>query len=318
MAFSRRSTLHAALPATLLFCLQAFAFSGAASVAEAQERPAQKEHRRDWHAASDEVFQVVEHFYDYDTGNPLDTRTVDSWESDGAIFENIVFTTQSGERVPGDLAIPTDRAKRCPAVILLHGLGATRDRWWDEDRQALPDSLLAAGIAVLTIDLALHGARSARNDYQNPVFLTMGDSLFVKSRDMVIQSTIDARRALDYLKTRREIDPGKIAVVGYSMGASIAFRLAALEKDVAGVVACAATSGRAPVPTDYFNFAARTKAPVLLQIGRDDWLSSPEDAATLLALIPVVDKKLVFYEAGHRLPPSFAIDAGAWLRERLK
>ncbi|NNE34750.1 MAG: hypothetical protein HKN13_05920, partial [Rhodothermales bacterium] len=74
-------------------------------------------------------------------------------------------------------------------MILVHGLGNSKDRWLRDDRSSLRDSLLAAGIGVFAIDLRFHGERSGANDYQNPVFLTFGDSLFVRSRDMAIQST---------------------------------------------------------------------------------------------------------------------------------
>lgn len=304
--------------AAIRVLVPALLLGAAAAPAIAQNTPEQTEHRAGFEPVSDEIFRIVEHFYDLDAGNPLAARTLDSWETDEAVFENVVFTTQSGERVPGDLALPLAGDGPYPVVILVHGLGSNRDRWWQEDRTALPDRLLAAGVAVFTLDLAFHGARAAQNDYQNPVFLTMGDSLFVKSRDMVIQSTIDVRRAMAYLETRSEIDRKRIAVAGYSMGAGIAFRVAALEKNLAAVVASAATSGNAPVPTDYFNFAARTRAPVLLQIGRNDWLSSPEDAETLRDLIPAGDKELRFYESGHRLPPEFAEEAAAWLLEKLR
>lgn len=68
---------------------------------------------------------------------------------------------------------------------------------------------------------------------------------------------------------------------------------------------------------DHFNFAARASMPILLQIGRTDWLSSPEDAETLRALVPSDMASLRFYETGHRLPPAFATDAASWLRDRL-
>ncbi len=62
---------------------------------------------------------------------------------------------------------------------------------------------------------------------------------------------------------------------------------------------------------------SRARAPVLLQIGRTDWLSSPDDAETLLRLLPAEGNRLTFYDAGHRLPARFAIDAAEWLGARL-
>lgn len=177
-------------------------------------------------------------------------------------------------------------------------------------------ALIVSGSAVLAIDLQFHGERSFANDFQSPVSLTFGDSLFVRNRNMVIQSTIDARRALDYPSSRPEIDPVRIGVVGYSMGGMIGLYLSALDGELAAVVVCAVPTTRQPLPVDHFNFAARARTPALLMIGRTDWLSSPEDAETLLRLLPQ-GSELLFYESGHVLPAQFAADAAEWLISRL-
>jgi pimeloyl-ACP methyl ester carboxylesterase len=275
-------------------------------------------HRAGFEVASDEVFAVVRQFYDFDEALPLDARVVDSWEDETARFETVVFTTSSGERVPGDLTLPLTGEPPYPAVLLIHGLNSTRDYWWRPDREALPKGLLAAGIAVMTIDLRFHGARSAANDYLPPALMTMGgNELFVRSRDMTIQSAIDSRRALDFLGEQPEIDGARIGVAGYSMGAMIALYLSALEGELVAAVGAAVPTRTQQLPTDHFNFAARATMPVLLQIGRDDWLSSPADAEMLRGLVPRELGKLRYYDAGHRLPPAFASDAAAWLVERL-
>lgn len=282
----------------------------------AQEFPQQRVHRADFEPSSDEVFSIVRQFYDYDRGLPLDPRTVESWEEDSVAYEKVVFTTQNGERVPGLLALPEQRAARVPVVLLLHGLGNSKARWEQDDRVGLQDSLLASGIGVFAIDLRFHGERSATNDYQNPVYLTFGDSLFTRNRDMLIGSTVDARRTLDYLSTRPEINPDRMAVVGYSMGGLIGLYLATLEPRLAAVVGCAVPMRGGPIPTDEFNFATRATVPTLLLIGSEDWLSSPPDARMLHSLLPD-DSELIFFEAGHGLPREFTWEAASWLIRRL-
>jgi len=42
-------------------------------------------------------------------------------------------------------------------------------------------------------------------------------------RDMVVQSTLEYRRALDYLETRKEIDSERIGAIGYSLGSVVTF-----------------------------------------------------------------------------------------------
>lgn len=280
-------------------------------------QPAQSVHRDRFVPSSDEVFAVVRQFYDLDESQPLDVREVEFWEEPEADYSKIVFTTGSGERVPGDLAIPKRGIPPLPAVLLLHGLGNDRHRWWRDDRRKLVEDLLADGTAVLAIDLELHGERSARNDYQSPVYLTLGDTRFVRSRDMLIHSTIDARRALAVLRARGDIDADRIAVVGYSMGAMVATFIAVLEPQLKAVVACALPMTEQPLPIDPFEFAPRIRTSILLQVGRTDWWSSPDDADTFINLVPPADGKLVLYDAGHVLPAKFASDAAAWLLDRL-
>lgn len=281
-------------------------------------QPAQSVHRRGFVPVGDAAFAIVAQFYDLDPGLPMNPRVVDTWEEGAGRYEKVVFTTQSGERVPGTLALPAAAAAPHPCVLLLHGLGNSKDRWWEEDRAALPAELLGAGIAVFAIDLRYHGERSVGNDYQPPVYLTLGDSLFVRNRDMMVQSAVDARRALAYLRGRGDIDTARIAVMGYSMGAMISVALSALEPRLAAVVVTAMPTGDQPAPIDPFNFAPRSKVPALLQFGRTDWMSAPEDAETLRRLMGEKHAGLRFYDAGHRLPPAFATDAAAWLRARLK
>ncbi len=302
-------------PVRLASLVGAVLLSWTAAIAQV---PEQKVHREGFEPVDGKIFAVIEQFYDYDAVDPLDVRAVDTWEDGGRRHSTLVFTTSSGERVPGDLVLPAAGREPYPAVLLLHGLGSDRDRWWKPDREVLPNALLAAGIAVMTIDLELHGQRAAANDYQSPVYLTLGNERHVRSRNMSIQSTIDARRALDLLVAHDEVDADRIAVAGYSMGAMIAVRLAALEPDLAAVVAGAIPTTGQPLPTDPFHFAPHAKAAVLLQVGRTDWLSSPQDARRLIGLFPGGDHRLKLYDAGHRLPPAFAAEAAEWLIGRLR
>ncbi len=284
----------------------------------AQDYPPQQVHRADFQPVEDEVFEILKLFYDLDESQPLDERTVERWETEWARMESLVFTTTTNERVPADLALPRAADGPYPAVLLLHGLGSSRDYWWRPDREALPRGLLRAGIAVVTLDLELHGARASRNDYQSPVYLTLGATRFVRSRDMVVQSTLDARRTLALLRRHPEIDPDRLAVVGVSMGGMIATVLGALEPSLVAAVVLSISTREQPLPIDPFQFAPRVDVPVLLQIGRTDWLSCPEDAERLHELFPAESGRLLFYDSGHTLPAEFSTDTLPWLVEQLR
>jgi len=295
--------------------ITAVVLAGATTATDAQ--PEQQVHRSGFTPVGDEAFAVIREAYELDVSWPLDVATIESWDDDTARYETLVFTTTTDERVPGDLLLPLDGDGPFPTVLLLHGLGNDRGRWWEDDRRALPDRLVAGGVAVFAIDLRHHGARSVTNDHQNPVYLTLGNDLHVRSRDMLIQSTLDARRALALLRSRDDVDEDRLAVVGYSMGGMIAVTLGALE-DLEGLVACAIPTGPQPALIDPFNVAPRVAVPTLLLVGRSDWLSSPRDVTMLHDLIPVDARELVLYDAGHRLPPAFVEEAARWLLDRLR
>jgi hypothetical protein len=70
----------------------------------------------------------------------------------------------------------------------------------------LTHSLLSAGIAVLALDAQYHGERAANNDYLSLREMYFEKEWFARYRDMVVESTRDYLRALDYLATRPEID----------------------------------------------------------------------------------------------------------------
>lgn len=101
-----------------------------------------------------------------------------------------------------------------PAVLLCHGIGTGR-------RECLPIALrfAAAGYNVLCFDFRAHG---------------MSDGQF---SSVGLHETNDVIGAVQYLKQRPEVDPQRIGVVGFSMGAVATIQAAAQCADIAVVVA---------------------------------------------------------------------------------
>jgi dienelactone hydrolase len=280
---------------------------------------AQEVRRDGFRVLDDSAFAVVRQFYDYDVSLPLRSRLVETIETDHASIEKVVFSTTNDERVPGYFAPPAEAAAPYPCILLVHGLNSSKDWWWDNDPvNRLTQKLLDNGFAVFSIDLQFHGERSVQNDYQSPMYMTFENTLFVRNRNMLIQSTIDCRRALDYLKTRNDIDPVRIGVVGYSMGAMIALDLSVLEPEIAAAVGCATPSHPQLLPADHYNFAARTRVPTALLAGTRDWHTSEEDTRLLFDLIPGVEKDLVFFDSGHQLPAEYTAHAFEWIKSHVQ
>jgi fermentation-respiration switch protein FrsA (DUF1100 family) len=144
------------------------------------------------------------------------TRPRGQWGTDeppAGLAEDISFpSTGDAIRLSGwFLPAPSTPA---PAVILCHGI-------WTGRRECLPLALLfrAAGYNVLAFDFRAHGLSDGR-------FTSVG-----------LRETDDVLGAVAYVKARPEVDPQRIAVIGFSMGAAASIQAAARCKDIAVVVA---------------------------------------------------------------------------------
>lgn len=267
-----------------------------------------------------EAFQVMRQFFDYDQGVDLDVQVVERSDFHGHAREKIVFNGSRKVRVPAYLALPKGAAGPAPCVLLLHGLTSSKESWWraDDTMSQLTRRLLDAGFAVMALDAEYHGERLAHNDYQSATAL-LDKGWFTASRDMMIQSTIEYRRALDYLGTRTEIDAARIGAVGYSMGGIMTFMLAAAESRVKAVVTCVSPVIKVPhLVTNVANSAPYLRQPLLMLMATQDERNYTEtEARQLLALAGSEAKDLKFFASGHMLPAEWTPEAAAWMQRHL-
>jgi pyridoxine 5-phosphate synthase len=141
-------------------------------------------------------------------------------------------------------------SRPAPAVLLVHMLSKSRGEWRD-----LPDRIRDAGITALTIDLRGHGQTSgSAQDFQGMVK--------------------DVRAAAQWLATRPNVRGDAVAIVGASLGASLAL-LAAVEVPQARALALLSPS------LDYRGL--RTDTALVKRLGsRSIWLAaSAEDPLAL-------------------------------------
>ncbi len=277
---------------------------------------------------SREAFQARLPFFDYDSGIPLDGRVVRQWESDGTVRRKVVFRGAQGFLVPGMLEFPKNGLKPPPLVLLLHGWSGSKDDWWRADSYlsggVMRKALLESGHAVLALDAATHGERSHEIDFQhvNPFEDPRAPARrnYYTFSEITIQTIKDYRRALDYLAGRGEVDMKRIGLVGYSMGGMDAFYLLSVEPRIRTAVACVPplhSAGYGPTsPIDYTWGVGDTR--LLMLMGRTDELG---DAARVEAsyqqYIRSPKSKLIWYDAGHKLPPAYVRDAAAWVKAHL-
>lgn len=142
------------------------------------------------------------------------------------LVEDVVFTnTKEKIKLSGTLTLPKEKEKS-PAVILIAGSGPNdRDEtvFGHKPFWVLADFLSRNGIAVLRYDK--RGVGKSGGEYFTATTHDFAD---------------DAEAALNYLKTRKEIDTSNIGLIGHSEGGVIAPMIASQNRDVQFVVLMAA------------------------------------------------------------------------------
>lgn len=159
-----------------------------------------------------------------------------------------------GDRVPALYLRPHGNGPH-PAVVVLHDHGARFDigkeklvrplaasasaEAWVQRYYAgrfVGDTLAEAGFAVLAIDALGWGERSrpgfARDDQQ-----ALASQLMQLGRSWAGVIASDDLRAHRWLRERPEVDPQRVAALGFSMGAFRAWQLAAVCNEVSACVA---------------------------------------------------------------------------------
>jgi dienelactone hydrolase len=173
------------------------------------------------------------HYFDgYDPKAPLNavlfetTDTTPESPGSGSVITRFAFEGCGGEKVPALIALPARRTDRkLPAVIFLHGIGQNKNFLKEI---AVPFN--EAGFAITSFDQYTRGERK----------LPAGTSRLAgweAFRQRPAKTINEARRLIDYLVTRPEIDPERIYIVGASYGAVTGSTLMAKEQRLrAGVM----------------------------------------------------------------------------------
>src|SRR5215470_17576683 len=156
----------------------------------------------------------------------------------GAPFTAEEVTVQAnGFTLAGTLLLPKAGRRPFPAVIMITGSGQqTRDeplplpglKEYKPFRQ-IAESLAGTGIAVLRVDDRAVGGSTGRDTLAQATTSSFAD---------------DTRAQVAYLRTRAEIDPARIALVGHSEGGIIAPMVAASDPRIAAIALMAGSAKR--------------------------------------------------------------------------
>lgn len=206
--------------------------------------------------------------FGYDKTLPLSPQETSGEETAEYRVIKVTYRSVHDQRVPALLILPKQpREERLPCVILMHGLGGDKRMF-----QMLWGPLTRAGFALFAIDAQYHGERKPSDDI--PFF----GMYPYRARDALIQTVIDLRRGVDYLQTRKEIDPDRIGYIGASMGGIIGAMFAGVDERVKAPVLLVAGG-------DWKILMERST----LSVWRDAARNNPQQMQEALRVMDVVD-----------------------------
>jgi dienelactone hydrolase len=216
----------------------------------------------------------------YDTSRPLAVRDAGVALSGPKVAVHVVTFLGAARPVNAFLAVPRSKGRH-PAVLFLHGSGGSRE-----------DLLLPA------IELATRGA----------VTMTISQPNETQTfRPLVV----NAHRALDVLAARRDVDPERLGLVGFSLGGQTAAILAGDEPRLKSVGILAGRGG--PVPVHWLRQSA---AKLFLQAGRSVVQVGRRQLEALIAAAPG-QPRVRWYAAGHGLNRRAFEDQVDWQAHQL-
>ncbi len=253
--------------------------------------------------------------YGYSRRRPLTVREEARSDARHSLVR-LSFQRDGEERFAGLLMRP--RAKEpCPCALLLHPLSSDKETMISHFGHVLADR----GFASLALDANLHGER------RRPRAEPLGP---IEYLDLLRESVIEYRQAMDHLATRGELDTSRLGLLGYSLGAMMGAVLAGVDSRVrASVFMVGGDLVREhvrrvpPVLQGVLNsvspahFVARVSPrPVLFINGTQDTVV-PRRAAEIFHRAAREPKEVFWADAGHILPPEAALRGVDWLQTRL-
>jgi pimeloyl-ACP methyl ester carboxylesterase len=182
--------------------------------------------------------------------SPLNPRITRSFNRPGYRVDNLIFESRPNFYVTANLYVPT--AAKAPFPALAGVAGHSANGKASATYQHVWISLAKRGFLVLAFDPPGQGERS---EYFDPAagmsrtgigvneHIQAGIQTLLTGTAFASYEIYDGIRAVDYLLTRPDVDPAKIAVAGNSGGGTQSAYLAVMEPRLAAVVAsCYMTS----------------------------------------------------------------------------
>ena len=172
---------------------------------------------------------------------PLNARIIRTIERDSLRVEHLVYESQPGFCVTSSLFIPGSLKKNRRAPVVIYCSGHAEDGYRGAVYQHVILNLVRKGFIVFAFDPVGQGERL---EYYNPEtgksivggptteHSYPGTQAFITGSSEARYMIWDGIRAVDYLLTRKEVDPERIGITGRSGGGTQSAYIAALDERI--------------------------------------------------------------------------------------
>jgi dienelactone hydrolase len=251
--------------------------------------------------AGDEAFRVYAGLYAYER-TPLRARvekvdeTAPFWRKETVSFD----AAYGEERVLAYLFLPRSSPPPWKTVVYFPDSSAEAFHSSEELWLRWVDFIVRSGRAL--VFPVYKGTYERRVTHADP------RTAHTARRDLLLAWSKDLGRTLDYLETRRDIARESFVFYGFSLGATYAPVLCAMEPRLKSciLVGGGLTARKLPPEANPVNFVPRVTMPVLMIGGRDDFVRPVATMQVPLFRMlgtPEKDKRHALLEGGH-LPPT--------------
>jgi dienelactone hydrolase len=165
---------------------------------------------------------------------PLAPEILGIVRRDGYVIERLIFQSRPGVFVTANLYRPDPGNGRAPAVVCVHGHWP----WARMDPHVQPRciGLAKLGYVVLSLDAFGAGERAIKPGPGTYHGALVGASLWPLGTPLIGLQVYDNRRAVDYLVSRADVDPSRLAITGASGGGNQSLYAGATDARLAAVV----------------------------------------------------------------------------------
>ena len=168
---------------------------------------------------------------------PLNAKITRIIDKDSFRIEHIIYESQPGFYVTSSMFIPVGPKIRGKLPVVIYCSGHTNDGYHGSYQQMILN-LVRKGFIVFAFDPVAQGERMEYNDPETGknivgdpdlVHSYSGAQAFITGSSQARYMIWDGIRAVDYLLTRKEVDPARIGITGRSGGGTQSSQIAALD-----------------------------------------------------------------------------------------